>query len=459
MRSSLIFALTALAALATQTARADLTSEVERIIATSGMSGAIFGIRVENEAGTVLYERASRTLLVPASVRKLFTAVAAVECHGLDARIPTRFLISGDLMDGALYGDLVIRGGGDPTLGSRFWEWRDLNFEPLLRVLREEGITRIEGRVVADVSRFDEEVYPIGWKHSNLGESYAPPIDALAFNENVVGVFVQKRSCLQTNAWSDPAFVPVADASGCERGNLKVVVEDENRAVVRGESARTNGVQTHLPAISDAGLYAAQAVDEYLVRNGIVVTTPPTVTREPSGDTFLTRLESPPLYTILGTMLEWSSNLFAEMLLKGLQEGTHVTWEQSLDLEKATLAGLGLDPSGFHFTDGSGLSVEDWATPETVVRLVRHITDPSRRAVWQELLPEPGEGTLRRRLDPLRERLWAKTGSLNGVRALAGTLIADDGSNRYFVIILNQAVPSSNATNTVDAIALAISRN
>ena len=440
-------------------AYADLAAEIDRAISASGSRGAIFGIRVENEAGDILFQRSSGTLLVPASVRKLFTAAATAECRGFDGRIPTLFLLAGDLMDGTLYGDLVIRGEGDPTLGSRFWEWRDLMFEPLLRALSEEGITRIEGRVLADVSRFDAEVYPIGWKHSNLGESYAPPIDALAFNENVVGVFYRRRSCTQATAWTDPSFLPVVDGTRCERGTTRVRVAEENHVVVSGQARGTNGTEDYLPAIADAGLYAAQAVDDFLLRSGITVTTPPAVTREPAGDTFLARIDSPPMYTVLKTMLEWSSNLFAEMLLKGLASGNNVTWEQSLDLEKATLSGLGLDPNGFHFTDGSGLSVEDWVTPETIVRLVRYMAHPSRRVIWKDLLASPGEGTLRRRLAPLQGRLWAKTGSLNGVRGLAGYLTANDGTTRYFSIMVNQAVPSSSPTDAIDAIVLAISRN
>jgi len=110
--------------------------------------------------------------------------------------------------------------------------------------------------------------------------------------------------------------------------------------------------------------------------------------------------------------------------------------------------------SDFRFVDGSGLSPDDLVTPRAIVTLLRWMNDPSRRAIWWMMLAHPGdEGTLRRRLLPFADRMRGKTGSINGVNALAGILNMPDGGHRYFSIIINHnAGDSSEALKAIDAI-------
>jgi D-alanyl-D-alanine carboxypeptidase len=86
-------------------------ASVERAIAEPPFDHAVWGIRVEEDDGTVLYDHNGSTLLMPASNRKLFAAATALECLGADSRIETELWTSVPAAPGRLDGDLVVKGG------------------------------------------------------------------------------------------------------------------------------------------------------------------------------------------------------------------------------------------------------------------------------------------------------------------------------------------------------------
>ena len=116
---------------------------------------ATFGVRVESLAdGRVLYTRNSEKLVVPASNMKLLTMSVAAEKLGWDFVFETRLDAAGTVADGTLTGDLIVVGGGDPSIDSQnfgasplFDEWAD--------ALRAAGIRRVEGRLIGDDNVFD----------------------------------------------------------------------------------------------------------------------------------------------------------------------------------------------------------------------------------------------------------------------------------------------------------------
>src|SRR4051794_31520106 len=97
---------------------------------------AVWGIVVEDEAGHRLYERNARTLLIPASNRKLFSGATAASCLGFEQQLSTGFFLDGR--------DLVIRGGGDPSFGGRWTFDRDALFAPVVAALRARGVGAVD---------------------------------------------------------------------------------------------------------------------------------------------------------------------------------------------------------------------------------------------------------------------------------------------------------------------------
>lgn len=330
---------------------------------------AFWAVHVEEEDGTVLYSQNADQLMIPASNRKLSASATIANCLGFHSQLSTEIWRDGE--------DLVLVGDGDPTLAS--WRYdRDADFHNAAAELRLRGLQRVRD-VVVDVSRFDRVTIPYGWKFGYLGEPYAAPVDAIAWNEN-------------------------------------------------GEAGKS---------IADPAARAGYELREALLFAGIESTGAIRVNTEPRAwPEKLLEIPSPFIAHMLTTVLKNSHNLYAEMLLKRAGGGTY---DSAFALDRAFLTGeVGLEPGSFRFADGSGLSVDNLTTARATIRLLRWMNHPSRRAMWWALLAQPAnEGTLRRRLVALEHRLRGKTGTLGGVNALSGILLMPDGRSRYFSIMIN----------------------
>lgn len=346
-----------------------LAQSIDAAIDRPPFQHAFWSILVEEDDGRVLYARNANKLTIPASNRKLFTSATAADCLGLSSQLTTEILRSGD--------DLILRGDGDPSLGSWRYE-RSNDFDIVGWALRERGITSVRD-VIADVSAFDRNLIPASWKVGNLGSDYSAPVDALAWGENEIPV---------------------------------------DRAV------------------PDPALHAATALRDALVMNGIEVAGVARVATTRIDGERITTLPSPFIGQLLGTVLKNSHNLYAEMLLKRLGGGSY---DGGFARERAFLTGtVKVDGDSFRFADGSGLSPEDLVTPEATIKVLRWMNDPARRGYWWMTLAQPNnEGTLRRRLVALESRVRGKTGTINGVAALSGIIAMPNDRFRYFAVVVN----------------------
>ena len=419
---------------------ATLPTAIDRAAAAPELRNAIWGIDVRDDSGHVLYARNAHTLLMPASNRKLFAAATAISCFGLDHRFATELLLDGN--------NVVIRGGGDPSLGGRWAFDRDAVFATFVDTLRARGIQAVDD-VIADPSMFDRSTIPGSWKSGNLGTDYATPVDALAYNENVVGVMID--DCEHPLVTTDPVFVPATGHVVCGAGDPSIHSDPNNALVIEGV------MQPHFDAvvsIADPALYAAQAFRDSLRHLGIEVRGVARVSMTSQGER-IAIIESPPLSLLLTVMLKNSQNLYAEMLFKS----TTGTYAGAEDLERSFLASeVHIDGGDFRFVDGSGLAPDDLVTPAAIVTLLRWMNAPQRRGVFWSVLAMPGEeGTLRRRLLPLAARLRGKTGTIAGVNAVSGILAGTHGGFRYFSIVINHHIAESSiATHAIDTMVEAI---
>jgi serine-type D-Ala-D-Ala carboxypeptidase/endopeptidase (penicillin-binding protein 4) len=379
--------LTACATSSPVTPDASLASFVEERIATPPFQHALWAVLIEESDGRVLYEHNAHTLVMPASNRKMFTAATALSCLGETTRLETTLLLDGD--------DVVLRGGGDPSMGAwRYGREGDLN--ELAAAVRQRGIRSVRD-VIADPSRFDRVTLPGGWKLGNLLRPYSAPVDAIAWRENDI----------DDSAPSEPA------------------------------------------------LLAAMILRDALVDAGIDVrgTARLDVTPRPQA-TQIAKLESPELRILLAHFLKTSDNLYGEMFLKQLAPAP-ASYDAAFAIERRFLSEeAGLDPDEFSFYDGSGLAPDNLITASSAVTILRWMNHPYRASYWWTVLTTPGEeGTLHWRLAGLEQRFRGKTGTINGVNALSGFVICRDGKTRYVSVIANHHTgASSDATKIIDAI-------
>ena len=156
---------------------------VNQLKTTEELKEAAWGIKAVKLNGEVVAEYNSGTRLVPASNMKLITTGVILNELGPDFRFRTRIAYRGEISEGTLNGDLYIVGGGDPTIGDRdsaavalqttFSEWE--------KIIREAGISRIEGRIIGDGRYFDGERQNHSWMLEDCAAGDGTVLTGLSF--------------------------------------------------------------------------------------------------------------------------------------------------------------------------------------------------------------------------------------------------------------------------------------
>jgi D-alanyl-D-alanine carboxypeptidase/D-alanyl-D-alanine-endopeptidase (penicillin-binding protein 4) len=438
---------------------AALNRELSAIFSSGPASGALWGVRVESleRPGAPLFALNSDHLFVPASNMKLLTVAAAATRLGWDHTFETAVRATTPLGDdGIIRGDLVVRGGGDPTIGNRSTSAGSVT--SLADALWQRGVRRVDGRVVGDATAFSREPLGEGWAWDDLPFAYSAPAGALIYNENdaqiaigpgaAAGVaasvsLVDVDSGLHVRSYVTTGPPGSATDVDVSRGLASDDVE------VRGAIAVDHGQVIRYAAVNNASRYFASALRSALVARGIAVRGPAV-----NGDDFpagplssatpvLATLVSPTLDVIATRLLKVSQNLYAETFLRQLDvapnhQASVAGGETAL---RGVLEGFGIERGAFAQSDGSGLSRYNLVTPTAFVQLLTAMARNAQLSPkWTAALPIGGaDGTLQHRLagTPAEGRVRAKTGSLSAVRALSGYVETMSGEHLVFSILAN----------------------
>jgi D-alanyl-D-alanine carboxypeptidase/D-alanyl-D-alanine-endopeptidase (penicillin-binding protein 4) len=454
------------------------------------LARALVGVRIETLADqarnlppALLYRRDSGKLVMPASNMKLVTLAVAADRLGWNFAYETRLEASGTIADGVLTGDLVVIGGGDPSITGQdfgpaplFGEWAD--------ALTRAGVHRVDGRIVGDDRLFDQETLAPGWSWDYLSASYAAPSSALSYNENAIVIRVSPADAVGRPATIDavPAghgfAVDNATTTGAAGSSSRVEVSrapGQTTITIRGSVAigsapivRGAAVQNPAQFFVD-GLRLALADRGISVRDGATVLSALTsASPMPAGDgrRVIATRTSAPLSALAGYFLKVSQNFYADMLLKtiGRVSGRPGSVAEGRRAVRETIATWGVAPDEIVMNDGSGLSRYDYVTADAIVAILRHVWQDERlRGPFVSALPVAGrDGTLdtRMRHTILDDRVEAKTGTLANVRSLSGYLETTSGRRVVFAIIVNNfTAPASQVDAIVERMLTVVAKN
>ena len=244
----------------------DLARAVDALVSRRSLSDADIGVSImEVDTGRVLAAHADHAPLNPASNAKVVTAAAALAMLHGDHRYQTT--LSGTTKSGAVSGNLLLRGHGDPSLATE-------DLYGLALELRAHGIRRIDGDIVVDQKFHDDQPVPPAFEQKP-GEwaTFRAPVSAVAVNENTVTLTVkpshepggtaQVFDWSVLRGWRAPA--PWVLAGGLTPGNVTAAIRQTGARAVDVSSGveRARGVK-------DAGLIAlfVQAVREHDAASG-----------------------------------------------------------------------------------------------------------------------------------------------------------------------------------------------
>jgi serine-type D-Ala-D-Ala carboxypeptidase/endopeptidase (penicillin-binding protein 4) len=409
--------------------------------------GGTWGVLVVSVTrGDTLFSVNPDALLKPASIMKMMTTGLALERFGPDHTFSTQVLRDGSVSGGVLNGNLVLRGGGDPTLSLRFWKGQSPT-DDLARQIAAAGIRRVTGDIVADESAFDVERVPVGWKSSYLNSAYAAPVSALSLNENLVWIVARPQNGTAVVELDPPsATIPLTS-------NVRVVGGGGGRIVARrtgegisvsGTIGARSGPRRYSLVINEPPTFAAGALLSSLRKAGIEVTGKVRMGKAQSGAERVAELHSIPMANIVSYMNRESINHFAELLYRDAaieKDGRPVSSRDALEaLREFLSAKTGTRREDVRVADGSGLSEADSITPRSMVHLLGYAHRAPWSSVFHASMPVAGESELMRRRmrsTPAHGNLHAKTGTTNTVASLAGYVTALNGEVLAFAFIYN----------------------
>ncbi|MEO0669190.1 MAG: D-alanyl-D-alanine carboxypeptidase/D-alanyl-D-alanine-endopeptidase [Pseudomonadota bacterium] len=405
-------------------------ADPEAIIAAAQLNGRVVYAVADPRTGKMLEGINSKVGTPPASVAKAVTALYALSALGPTHRFVTRVVATGSVANGVVSGDLVLVGGGDPTLDTNA-------LAALAQALKDKGIREVRGDF-----KVAEGVLPYA-KTIDSGQpdhvGYSPAVSGIALNFNRVH-FEWKRSGngygVTMDARSD-RYRPAVYSS-------KMQIADRNLPVYTySDGGRTDNWTVSRRALGGGGarwlpvrkpaLYAGDVFQTLMRAQGIVLKAPKVVARAPAG-TALVAHQSDELRVILRDMLRFSTNLTAEMVgmsATRARTGKVASLKASAG-EMSRWAASALGAQGTRLVDHSGLGGDSKMTAEGMVRALVKVHET--RGLRPILKPFAMRDAKRRVVKNHPIEVHAKTGTLNFVSGLAGYMTARDGSELAFAI-------------------------
>ena len=352
------------------------------------------GLLYLDEAGRVIKTKRAEDLFVPASTTKLVTAYLALNHWGEAHRFKTDFYLDESTDSPTLW----IKGYGDPFLVS---EELEIIARTIAARLKAKGIYKLAG-IRLDTSYFESNIKLPGTAGSNNPYDAIP--SALAANFNTV--FARRKNGIIVSAE--------------EQTPITVTARRIYKAM-QGRSERVNTGHDH----KIAGRYFAELMAEFLRRESLGVGDGISWGKVPATMPLMYRhLNSRTLADVIKPMMKYSTNFVANQLVLKLgaeQQGAPASSDKVIRTLKEQLS-TEFGWESFYLEDGAGLSRANRLSPAQLVNVL------GRFRTWKHLLPEIEPG------------VYAKSGSLIGISALAG-YITKDYEWRPFAVIINQKTP------------------
>jgi serine-type D-Ala-D-Ala carboxypeptidase/endopeptidase (penicillin-binding protein 4) len=383
------------------------------LIKAAGLGGVVTFAVADAATGAILEAEGADTPLPPASVAKAITALYALEKLGPGHRFATRVLTTGTRTGDTLQGDLILAGGGDPTLQTD-------QLGDLAARIAATGLRRITGRflywdaALPNIPRISDD------QPDHVG--YNATISGLNLNFNRVH-FEWKRAGGDWSVAMDARgerFVPPVRMVRAAVANRDTPLFTYDQQPGREDwtvaaAALGKGGSRWLP-VRQPGLYTAEVLRTLLAAQGIDVPEPAATTG--TDGTEIARVESAPLTDILRDMLRFSTNLTAEIL------GLAASGAGSLETSGAAMTAWAQTALGMaaRFTDHSGLGGASRVTANTMLAalLAAHRQNRNLKPVLRSMGMRDAAG---KEIKDHPVQVLAKSGTLNFVSGLAGHIV------------------------------------
>ncbi len=432
----------------------NLAKHLDPVLHSFDDSGAIYAARVVDLSnGRELYAYHADEPMIPASNGKLANGAAALDRFGPDYKFKTFLAMAGN--------DLWLMGTGDPGCGddkiaAKYNSTTTAMLDEFSEALKKKGITHVKGNLYFYESTFDRQWVNPAWSKSFLVDWYAAPVTGLAFNDNCVDITVFPTNNGQPAQYEmTPPTSQATVVNNCTTGAGKPPADidrapDANIYTLGGSCNEKKKLQSK--PVTDPGLFFADALRVNMLAHGITIDGKTQRTGDalcaspmPTADETIAVHETV-MSDILWRINKNSQNLFAEAMCKAQGRAWNLerdkdepgSWESGGQAIREFLHKQKIDDSKYVIIDGSGLARGNRVTARLITDLLVAMNKHRYGTTFRESLSVAGkDGTVGKRMDDLAGHVFAKTGYINGVRALSGYVLTRGGKWLCFSTIYN----------------------
>ncbi|MDD4033708.1 MAG: D-alanyl-D-alanine carboxypeptidase/D-alanyl-D-alanine-endopeptidase, partial [Bacteroidales bacterium] len=381
----------------------------QSILQNPSLRGAVAGAKaIRLESGETLASYQENLNLIPASCMKLMTTGLGLRMLGPEFRFITRLSYTGILVEGTLKGDLILSGGGDPSLGSEEFPGTNasLVINAFLEAIRSAGIRTIEGKISTSSDIYPDQPIAPSWQWEDFGNGYGASPRGINWKDNSFElVFLPgKRPGKAAVIQNIPDFVK----------EEKI----ENRVITGKAGSKTTiniySVPNHpgylaegtiAPEVRSVKVEAATTRPESLfihdLKEALKLSGIEVLNKSFAKDlrsTELLSIQSPSYIVIAQKTNEKSINFFAESIFKqiGLRSSFGGSYSGGKEAMDSILESIGLNPELIRLVDGSGLSRKDHISAGFFCSFLQKMYETSDFNTFIQCIPRGGEGNLTR---------------------------------------------------------------
>lgn len=430
-----------------QTLQQKISAAYRQFESGSDLRHGIASLTVLNaKNGNVLFSKNDEVGLATASTLKTLTSAAAYYLLGATYTYQTTLYYTGRINDGVLEGNIVIKGSGDPSLGSNRFEQtkEELVLEQWSKAIMAAGIHQIKGSIIGDDGLFGGQTAGPRWIWQDMGSYYGAGTSSLNWRENLADVYL--------NAGKLVGGPTTFQSTKPDVSYVKIVNETTTGPVGSGDKVYpyaapyssviylrgSYGADLKKPvqiALPDAAYDVALRLQIRLENKGISIQQPATTATilgisgkdVPQMSKVLFAHISPKLSDLVYWFNQKSINLYGEALLKtiALKQGKKTeTEEAAQSLRDFWVDKLSIPKGAIRIYDGSGLSPENRVTTMAMARVLSSVkNEPWFDSYYKSF--------------PVYNGMKMKSGTIGGVLGYTGYHKASDGTDLVFCLLVN----------------------
>lgn len=341
-------------------------------------------IVTDKNNGKVIFAQNENVGLAPASTLKTVTSATALGILGEEYQFTTDIIYTGSISGGILNGNIVIKGNGDPTLGSdRFSTTsKEIVLQKILSAIRAKGVNKINGDIIVDDGVWDSQSISEGWIWQDMGNYYGAGSSAICWGENEF----ELRFKPGTSIGQDVQFFE----NGVQYPFLHIVNELKTGAAGTGDQVYgysspyssvvylrgtyalnlNKAIRFSLP---DPALAMAYDVHTFLGKHGIPNRGYQTtrLSKQKHEGILIISILSPSLKDIVYYFNQKSLNLYGEQMIRAIAKDDGKTIKNGIKVMQEYWQKLGVDKNTLNIYDGSGLAPANRITAATMVDVLK----------------------------------------------------------------------------------------